>query len=69
MEEQQSGDEGRVGITDILNGLLASAVGQAQSLDLRLRVAQLFLLICAEAEPEVRSSSVWEFGKPEELES
>jgi hypothetical protein len=68
MKEQQSSDEGRVGITDILDGLLTGMGGQAQSLDLRLRVAQLFLLICAEAEPEVRSSLVWEFGKPEELE-
>jgi hypothetical protein len=58
MKEQQSSDEGRVGITDILDGLLADMGGQAQSLDLRLRVAQLFLLICAEAEPEVRSSLV-----------
>jgi hypothetical protein len=64
MKEQQSSDEGRVGITDILDGLLAGMGGQAQSLDLRLRVAQLFLLICAEAEPEVRSSLVWEFSKP-----
>jgi hypothetical protein len=66
MKEQQSSDEGRVGITDILDGLLAGMGGQ--SLDLRLCVAQLFLLICAEAEPEVRSSLVWEFGKLEELE-
>jgi hypothetical protein len=56
MKEQQSSDEGRVGITDILDGLLVGMGGQ--SLDLRLRVAQLFLLICAEAEPEVRSSLV-----------
>jgi hypothetical protein len=39
------------GITDILDGLLARAVGQAQSLDLRLRIAQFLLLICTATEP------------------
>lgn len=58
----------RVGITDILDGLLPRAVGQSQSLDLRLCIAQLPLLICGAEEPEVRSSPVWEFGEPEEFE-
>jgi hypothetical protein len=39
------------GITDILDGLLARAVGQAQSLDLRLRIAQFLLLICTATGP------------------
>lgn len=51
-----------VGGTDILHGLLARAVRQAESLDLRLRVAQLLLLVCTArgkhraAEAEVRSN-------------
>jgi hypothetical protein len=37
-----------VRITDILYGLLARAVRQAESLDLRLRIAQLLLLDCTQ---------------------
>lgn len=37
-----------VRVTDILYGLLARAVRQAESLDLRLRIAQLLLLDCTQ---------------------
>ncbi|WVZ91538.1 hypothetical protein U9M48_037695, partial [Paspalum notatum var. saurae] len=39
---------GVVRVTDILYGLLARAVRQAESLDLRLRIGQLLLLVCTD---------------------
>jgi hypothetical protein len=41
-------------ITDILYGLLARAVRQAKSLDLRLRIAQLLLLDCTARKAQKR---------------